>query len=129
MNSGLKTLMIVAAMATTALPAAGLERDRETQEAVFATCAGRFSAEMEHDWLIGGTGDAARATRAIFVALIDAASDPAQAAALLDTRIRAKHAQAVLLQQASFHTDRVLARRAQAMAQRQRRLCETMILG
>lgn len=129
MMSGSRKLLIAAGMAMAALPALAAERGTAAPGQLFAACAGRFSAEMEHAWLTGGTGDAARDARETFVALTEAAIGPQEAAAALDTRIRAKRAQAALLLQGDFHTDRTLARRAKAMAQRQRRLCEAMILG
>ena len=129
MSSGLKTILIAAYMATAALPALTAERGPDAPGPAFAACAGRFSAVMEHAWMNGEAGEDARAVRDVFVALTEAAGDPGDSGFLLDTRFRAKQAQARLLQQGSFHTDRALARRAAAMALRQRRLCEAMILG
>ncbi|WP_089278286.1 hypothetical protein [Antarctobacter heliothermus] len=98
---------------------------------IFATCLGRASAEMEHSWLIGGGADAAQDRRALFEMLLDtvASRSGIPGPELLDMRIRAKFAQAHLLQIATFHTDPDRKRRADAAARRAQRPCAALILG
>ncbi|MBS0123175.1 hypothetical protein [Thetidibacter halocola] len=103
-------------------------QDRATS---FATCTGRWSAVMEHEWLMGRDGSEAEMRRATFVTLLEAAMpDPAvDAPDLLHLRIAAKHALAHLLQQADLGTDPATARRARAMARNQLAPCRTLLLG
>jgi hypothetical protein len=103
-------------------------RDR-TQ--VFAMCIGRFSAEMEHGWLMGDDGAPAKSRRALFEMLLEtvATRSGLSGPAILDMRIRAKMAQARLLQIASFHTDPSHRVRAAAAARRAIRPCEALIIA
>ena len=129
MTSVLNSLRVAAVLAIAGLPADAAEPSGDRLAPLFASCAGRYAAEMEHEWLVGGSGEAEREIRDRFVTLAEAARTTSDAAMLLDLRIRAKLAQARLLLQSAFHTDRAQARRAAAMARRQTRLCEAMILG
>ena len=133
---GLRTHILGALMALT-LPltgAAALPADPVEQARVFASCLGRFSAEMEHDWLMGGDGEAARKERRLFESLLDAVLPDASrgglgGARLLHMRIEAKHAQARLLQAAQFQDDPRRAERAGRVALRHVSQCRALVLG
>ncbi len=110
--------------------------DRAVEQVrLFATCAGRLSASIEHVWLIGqGDGSRDAAHRRSFDALIEAVLPDAEAAGLSGKqvwhlRIVAKAAQARLLQTAAFHTDQRRARAAGRLAIRQMSTCEALLLG
>lgn len=83
---------------------------------IFADCAGRFSAEMEHSWLMGHDPAEVTRQRAMMIDLVDAARPADAGPAILATRIEAKFAQAALLQRASFTQDPQQARQARATA-------------
>lgn len=73
----------------------------------FASCAGRFSAELEHAWLMSDR----RATeiehrRNLFIDLLNATVPPERQRDALSLRIDAKAAHARLLSQAAFAGDR-----------------------
>jgi len=86
----------------------------EARAVVFAHCAGRFSAELEHAWLVGKSGTAAASGRSQMIALLEAVSPVSGLAPreLLAARIDAKMAHAALLTRAVFRGDR----RAAALA-------------
>lgn len=78
--------------------------------ATFATCAGRFSAELEHAWLMRpDRADRIASRRAAFSDLLDAATAPDQRADALNLRIEAKAAHAGLLSHAAFSRDAEMA--------------------
>ncbi|MDJ0823333.1 MAG: hypothetical protein QNJ09_16175 [Paracoccaceae bacterium] len=117
-------------------PTAGLATPQEPAEQAqaFATCAGRYAAQAEHEWMRGADGKTARSQRDLFRGLLDAVADDAQAegvapSQLIRFRSGAWFAQAQLLQQGFYHVDRKRAARALAQARRQMRVCETLILG
>lgn len=96
----------------------------------FAECAGRFSAEMEHAWLMNDpAADHFAANRASFVDLATASMGPDQGRAVLSHRIDVKLAHAALLQQATFGTSRARAQSAKNMAARQLTACKSLLLG
>ncbi len=72
----------------------------------FATCAGRLSALMEHQWLIDGPASERTAKEvAAFSDLVQALIAPDQGRRVLALRIEAKVAQRALLMQADFGRD------------------------
>lgn len=129
---GLKTyvlgLLVAMICGTQALAAPDLSRDPAR---FFATCLGRFSATMEHEWLMGRDGEQARDQRAMFETLLEVvAPDSALSRAdILHMRIEAKFAQAKLLQVASFHTDARQKRYAAGLARREIGSCAALLLG
>ena len=71
----------------------------------FATCAGRYSAMMEHAWLMQAPEAAEYARlRAAFLALVDAVDD-GPGGVTINRRVEAKAAQAELLRMATFGTE------------------------
>lgn len=100
---------------------------------LFASCAGRLSATIEHGWLTD-LGDGAREARLRrgFEDLIAAILPDARAVGLdgpriLHQRIAAKFAQAQLLQTASFHRDTRRAARARLLADRELARCTAIL--
>ena len=124
-----------------AAPATGTAAPGEPGDpvALFATCAGRYSAEMEHRWLIGH--DAAEITRLVeavrltprqlraMIDLVDAVRTPDQGPRVLAWRVEAKVAQAMLLQRAEFNTDPADAGRARDLARLALSQCRALIAG
>lgn len=94
----------------------------------FAVCTGRFSAEMEHAWLMGAEADTAQDRRAVFLSLLDAATPQDQRRHALSVRIDAKLAHAQILTQATFGQGNVRAVWALRRAKIGRDACETLLL-
>ena len=70
---------------------------------IFATCTGRFSAELEHAWLMGNPETESIAhRRAQFEDLLYAVATDGEHRNLLNRRINAKQAHAQILQQAGI---------------------------
>lgn len=96
--------------------------------ATFATCAGRFSALMEHQWMMDGPGSEETARRRLMmIDLIDAIILPEQGIEVLSRRIEAKHAQASLLTRATFSADTRESATAGRLAQLQLSQCELLL--
>ena len=96
----LKTFLVVACL-TSSMPA-----QAEPLTHIFATCTGRFSAELEHAWLMGHPEtDSIAHRRAQFEDLLYAVATDGEHRDLLNRRINAKQAHAQILQQATFSTD------------------------
>ena len=109
---------------------AGGVQAHDTPVDAFADCAGRYSAEMEHAWLVDTSGaDEMQQKRATFVALLEAVMPEQSGRLVLDRRIQAKFAHAKLLQQADLGTDRARANRARMVAQTHLAACRKMLLG
>lgn len=84
----------------------------------FAVCAGRFSALVEHQWMVDGpASDASAGTRDSLLALVEAVEGPGMAATVMGWRIEAKVAQKALLQRAHFAKDGVADKRAEELLQ------------
>jgi hypothetical protein len=84
----------------------------------FAICAGRFSALVEHQWLVDGpASDASAGTRDSLLALVEAVEEPGMEATVMGWRIEAKVAQKALLQRAHFAGDNVAEKRAGELLQ------------
>ena len=95
---GLRTLACLA-LPLLAQPVAA----EEAALRLFATCTGRLSAVMEHQWLIGGPGsEATQAARDAMEGLVQAATPPGDEARVMGWRVEAKLAQKALLARAAF---------------------------
>ncbi len=95
----------------------------------FAYCTGRYSAEMEHSWLINDpAAEEQEARRANFVALLDAVVTPDTGVAILNHRISAKAAQAALLARASFAEDMTIRQQSRAQASLLLESCDGFLL-
>ncbi|WP_082181907.1 hypothetical protein [Aestuariivita boseongensis] len=123
--SSLKTLLMAGLAATTPLPVWATSDIHY----VFAGCVGRFSAEMEHAWLLeNGEADRLRDKRHSFLSLMEASMPVEKARAVLSYRIDNKMAHAALLTTASFDQDARRAQSARAAAQAYRNNCERLLL-
>jgi len=96
--SGLKTFLVL----LIALPMPGRAAEDPLVSA-FAACAGRFSAELEHAWLMNDErASEFEYRRAQFIDLLNATVPRDRRRHALHLRIDAKMAHAQLLSQASF---------------------------
>lgn len=83
---------------------------------LFATCTGRLSALMEHQWIVDGpASDRTRQDRDAMLTLVEAAMRESQAVQVMAWRIEAKAAHSALLAQ-SRSPDPALALRADRQA-------------
>jgi len=72
----------------------------------FASCTGRLSAQMEHQWLMRDPGsDQTETRRKAMISLLEAIMDPSDGPTVLSWRIDAKLAQSQLLTRATFNRD------------------------
>lgn len=97
---------------------------------VFATCAGRLSALMEHQWMFDGpASDLTQKQNQAVVAVLDAITPPGQGPVVLGWRIEAKVAHRALLSSAAFTTDPRRTSSAARHADDLVRPCTAMLLG
>ena len=124
--SRLKTISF--GLALTIVPVGAAEAlDDLTRE--FAYCAGRYSAEMEHAWLLSDpAADVSEGKRAAFVELLDAVAPVGSGRSVLNYRISAKVAHAALLSRASFAEDSEIQENARIQARRHLGACDRFLL-
>lgn len=104
--------------------------DPEQQLRTFATCAGRLSAVMEHQWLFDGpASDITKAQRTTVLELVEAIMPPERGAEVLQWRISAKLAQSALLTRATFNEDEEDATWAREQAEQFARECTGLLLS
>lgn len=110
-------------------PATGMAAPGDLSDPVmiFAACAGRLSAELEHQWLDGRSTPGLRQQRAAMIDLVDAVRPADSGKHVLARRIEAKFAQASLLQRATFSRDAAEASRARDLARAARDSCLTLL--
>ncbi len=96
---------------------------------VFASCTGRFSAELEHAWLMQ-TADAEvlELRRAHFEEMLASVTKNEMRSSLLDQRIKAKSAHAHILSMAQFARDPDIVRWARHRAKVEIGYCESLLL-
>lgn len=124
---GLKTLF---AVLVTAVPLPGSVRAETDLLRTVAACAGRLSAEMEHQWLFGGpAADMAERRRDALIDVLDAMTPPDRFSIVLTWRIEAKHAQASLLKRATFNDDSADAAWARQRAETIVGGCNSLVLS
>ena len=125
--SGLKTILLTCLSLAAAAPQA--RADAALHE-LFAACVGRYSAQMEHAWLMQ-TADAAEyeSRRLTFLSLLDATVPEGRARETLSYRIDVKMAHASLLAVAEFSDNADRARAARQMAARHIASCQALVLG
>ena len=112
---------------TTALPLHAFE---QPSLQLFATCAGRLSAEMEFAWLMHSErADVVEQQRADVLDLLAAVMEAGQERQALATRIAAKQAHAALLTRATLNEDDEDAAWAASLAQRQHANCLAFLLS
>ncbi len=127
--SGLKTihLALPCMMALLAPPAPASNISELTL--TFAGCAGRLSAQMEHQWLFSDpASERTEAHRAAMISLIEAVMPEDQGRQVLAHRIAAKQAHAQLLTRASFNQDDGDAHWALTRAEQEIATCLSLIL-
>ena len=96
----------------------------------FAECAGRFSAEMEHAWVLSDPrAEHYENARSGFVSLLAAVATEADAQRAMSHRIETKFAHAALLQVATFNQDGVASAAARRIATVHLGQCEMFLLG
>lgn len=96
----------------------------------FATCAGRLSALMEHQWLVDGPASERTAREvAAFSDLVQALITPDDGGRILALRIEAKMAQRALLMQADFGRDQRLSAHAARRAADLIGTCRAIVLS
>ena len=126
------TLAATLTLAGLALPARALPPTATERLYVFAQCAGRMSAALEHGWLVQDADtDRQAAERQTMVTLYETTlpyTDVPPPVAL-HWRIEAKMAQAVLLQRASFSSEPRLAQAAAQMSDTYLAGCRALLLG
>lgn len=124
---GLKTL-VVTALTMVSLPNA-MRADADLVQ-TFANCAGRYSAEMEHAWLINDpTAEEFEARRGGFVSLLEATTTSETAQQAINRRVSSKFAHAALLQVATFNLDEATSSAARRTATQYLERCELLLLG
>ena len=103
----------------TALPACAQDARPIDPLPMFAACTGRLSALMEFQWLTQDPGaDRTQVLRDAMADLLEVVTPPEARVRAMSLRIEAKAAAAVVLRQARFSRDAVLARWAQVRAAR-----------
>ncbi|MGP6086610.1 hypothetical protein [Antarctobacter jejuensis] len=116
-----------------ALPAA--ENAAPSDEALMlSACRGRYTALLEHAWLMQDNIEAVRMRRDLFAAmqtalLRDAPEQFRMERALLSFRIAQKRVAANLLNTARFHTDQRRARYALGQITQQLKQCDRLVIG
>ena len=112
------------------LLSAGTALANDTPLHTFASCAGRLSAVMEHQWLMRDpASEQTKERRATMLALVDAIMAPEQDRDVLTWRVDAKQAHAVLLTRATFNTDRADAAWALRRAEAELAACTGLLLS
>ncbi|MEX0287140.1 MAG: hypothetical protein AB3N23_21250 [Paracoccaceae bacterium] len=112
---------IVSTVAVLASPA--LSDDQAVHQ--IAACAGRLSAQVEHEWLMRDAAvQETQALRQEMTAVLEGTVAQDRVADVLNIRISAKAAQARLLSRATFNTDAVDAGRAARHARNAIRACK-----
>lgn len=95
----------------------------------FATCAGRLSAQMYHQWLVSdGTADQTEMDRAAMIGLLEAATPDGAGREVLSNRTAARQAHSALLSRATFGPDDAHAAWARRRADREIALCRSLVL-
>ncbi|WP_146343881.1 hypothetical protein [Falsiphaeobacter marinintestinus] len=104
--------------------------DPTTRLQFFASCAGRLSALMEHQWMFDGTAsEHTKSRRANVLEILQAMMPPDAGRSVLNWRIDAKMAHASLLTRATFNDNAADAQRAAQVATRMVAQCDSVLLG
>ncbi len=116
---GIKTHLPIGLVALIALIApAPSKADLENPMQHFASCAGRLSAQMEHEWLLSdANAEQTEDHRDAMIDLLFATMGPNDGRQVLAWRIEAKVAHASLLTRATFREDAWAVQRAKQMLQ------------
>lgn len=125
--SNLKTFFAMLCMVST-LPVTA-RADQSSSIRLFAECAGRLSASIEHSWLIGTDDTALQTQREGFSDLVEALADPTDRVQVMDWRIRAKMDHKRLLSLSVFSPEPRIARIALNQARAYQNRCGAVLLG
>lgn len=97
---------------------------------LFATCTGRLSALVEHQWLMQDpASDATERLRDQMADLLASVTAPVAAAHAMDLRLQAKAAEAALLSLATFSTEPAFAGQARQRAIALTDACTALLLS
>ena len=119
----------IAALVIAAVPSGQAEAEPDIFW-TFANCAGRLSALMEHQWLMGDpASDRTQAQRRAMIALLEATTPTDHLQPTLARRIEAKEAQARLLTRATFNDDADDAGWALRRSEAEIAACVGLLLG
>ncbi|MEM1099938.1 MAG: hypothetical protein AAGH73_00210 [Pseudomonadota bacterium] len=121
--SGMRTLLLALAGLAPVEAAA-----QDPLHLIFAGCIGRYSAAIEHSWVVGEDPGRFPADRLTFISLYEATVPEGAARAALHHRVASKMAQASLLTVARFHDDPTRAAAAGDAARAQIGACSRMLL-
>lgn len=122
---GMKTSAVILGVVATGVCATPATSDLSRD---FAGCVGRYSAMLEHAWLMQAPeAEEYERLRGAFLSLLDAVGNTSSPDAL-NHRIEAKVAQATLLQQASFGTDAARSEWAQERSEEFLASCRYLLL-
>lgn len=122
---GLKTLLVLLVVVPLTCRAA-----EDPIVATFAACTGRFSAELEHAWLMrDADAPAIERRREGFVDLLNAVLGSDRRPAALNLRLQAKVAHAALLSNAAFSGDPARSARARRRARSEIDYCTGFLLA
>ncbi|WP_050528800.1 hypothetical protein [Pseudaestuariivita atlantica] len=130
-----RTISAVAGLLCLASGVAALPQSADERVRAFADCAGRYSAEVEHVWLMGGPArDEIMQRRELFAELVQASLPMAEESGItgrqiIAWRVEAKLAHAALLQSATFAGDDAVSDRADRAARGFVTQCDRLILG
>lgn len=123
----MKTILVAGALTILGLmPVSSRDVDFQT----FAGCAARYSAEMEHAWLMSDPiADELQDRRSQFLALLEATIPADRGRDVLSYRIETKLAHASLLTLATFNSDARRAHSARIVAEHHLSTCSALLLG
>ncbi len=126
----LKTLRLVPALICALAAPPGVRADTDIPDDplhFFATCAGRMSALMEHQWLVDGpASEITQARRELVLDVVASLTPPGQEVQVMAWRVEAKAAHAALLGQ-SRHGPAPDQTRAAKRAETLLRSCEAYL--
>ena len=118
------------------LPVVGIcgappERDTSPDlQIAFATCVGRFTALMQHQWLTGPQrSDETRAQQRQMITLLDAVTPPEDKRRAMSQRIQSKHSFGSLLARIRASRDPAYARWARNRVERDIAACRALLLA
>ena len=111
-------------------PAVALTATAANPTMDFAACTGRLSALMEHQWIVDPpASERTRRQRARMIDLLEATMHPADGRAVLNRRVEAKTAQALLLTRARNGSHPRDAAQAGRLSERALSACLSLLLS
>ncbi len=107
----------------------GAAKAHEPLFEVFAGCTGRYSAQMEHAWLMNDpAADDLEAQRLTFVSLLEAVTPQDKRRDAMAKRIESKLAHSSLLTTAAFASNSERAQWAKRQSTHHLNVCQRMLL-